>query len=128
MKRAGCGMDARLSATSAHFRRESTPPLSRLSGRRDGPGTEPAVKRLLVVPKYYFHVRNDINADDDVGVELSDEAAARAHAQEGARDLICHSIREHSRVNLDHHINVTDKTGIVLFPVTFRECFTLIGR
>jgi hypothetical protein len=79
------------------------------------------------VPRYYFHVRNDIDADDDEGVELADDAAARAYARNAARHLICHGIHEHGGVNLDHHIDVAGEEGIPLFQVPFRECFTITG-
>ena len=83
---------------------------------------------LLTVPLYYFHVRNDIVADDSEGAELLDEAAAREYAREAARDLVCASIHEHGGVNLEHRIDVADESGNILFAVTFREAFTITER
>ena len=78
------------------------------------------------MPHYHFHVRNDFDSDDEEGVELSDDAAAREFAVENARVLVCESIREYGNVNLDHYIEVTDGQRLALFAVTFREAFTIV--
>ena len=80
------------------------------------------------MPHYYFHVRNDLVADDSEGAELLDEAEAREYAREAARELVCAGIHEHGGVNLDHCIVVADEAGTILFAVTFREAFTITGQ
>lgn len=77
------------------------------------------------MPRYYFNIRNDADVDDPEGKELPDEAAAREHALESARDLVCAHIHEHAGVNLDHRIEVGDASGRTLFAVTFRDAFTI---
>jgi len=76
------------------------------------------------MPLYHFHVRNSEHTDDEEGTELPDLAAARQHALEGARDLVCSDIKK-GWLNLDHYIEVTDDTGALLFRLTFREAFEI---
>jgi hypothetical protein len=78
------------------------------------------------MPRFYFHVFNDEIALDEEGTELVDLAAAREHAVEGARSLVCESIH-HGHLNLDHRIEITDEKNARLMTVTFREAFTLEG-
>ena len=78
------------------------------------------------MPLYYFHVFNDETALDDEGTDLPDLAAAREHAVEGARSLVCESIHK-GHLNLDHRIEITDEKNARLLTVTFREAFTLEG-
>ena len=58
------------------------------------------------MPVYRFHIRNSEHTDDEEGTALPDLAAAREHALEGARDLVCADIRK-GWLNLDHYIEVT---------------------
>jgi hypothetical protein len=78
------------------------------------------------VPRYYFHIHNDLDAEDEEGTELPDLAAAREHALKGARDLVCHDIKQ-GHVNLDHHIIVANASGDELLKVSFRDAFTIAG-
>ena len=39
------------------------------------------------MPRFYFHLRNDLSVDDEEGVELPDLAAARDHAIYNARSI-----------------------------------------
>ena len=79
------------------------------------------------MPRYFFHIHNDEYVPDEEGQELADVAAARTCALEGARDLVCNSVKD-GHLNLDHYLSVADETGRVLFNVTFREAFTIEGR
>src|SRR3546814_2018267 len=80
---------------------------------------------IVFTPRFYFHIRNDLTADDEEGVELADETAAKEHALEGARSLVCASIHEHGSVNLDHRIEVTNDQHQRVLTLTFREAFTI---
>ena len=75
------------------------------------------------MPRYFFHVRDDIR--DEEGQELPDEGAALSTALEEARILGCESITQHATVHLNHQIVVTDNHGDQLFAVTFGEAFTI---
>lgn len=72
------------------------------------------------MPRYYFHVRDDIDVDDEEGAVLSDEIAARTKAVEGARELMCETLKA-GYIDLNHYILVTDDAGEVLFKLAFRD-------
>ena len=76
------------------------------------------------MPRYFFHLRNTIHSDDEEGQELPDAAAARDHALDCARELVCADIKR-GWLNLDHHIVVADDSGASLFSLTFREAFEI---
>lgn len=78
------------------------------------------------MPLYYFHLRNGLDAEDEEGVELLDEAAARGYAVECARDLASADVREGS-LNLEYAIEVTDGSR-TLFRVPYGEAIVLSGR
>ncbi|WP_129792365.1 hypothetical protein [Sphingosinicella sp. CPCC 101087] len=79
------------------------------------------------MPRYYFHLHNDMDVSDEEGMGLPDLEAAREQALENARVMACVSIKEQGNVNLDHYIEVTDERGEALFKLTFREAFTVTG-
>jgi hypothetical protein len=89
-------------------------------------GTQRGATRCLGMPRYYFHLYNDVVTTDDEGVELSDLAAAREHAIEEARVMVCESVKK-GHVNLEHRVTVTDETGANVLAITFREAFMLDG-
>lgn len=76
------------------------------------------------MPRYFFHLRNDAHTQDEEGKELPDLAAAREHALEAARDVVCGDIRR-GYLNLDHYVEVTDESGDTVLKLTFREAFTI---
>ncbi len=78
------------------------------------------------MPRYFFHVHDDIVARDPEGVELPDLAAARACAIEGARSLMMTQVEE-GRIHLDHWIEVTDQDDREVMRVPFSEAVTVTG-
>lgn len=72
------------------------------------------------MPRYFFHVYDDIIAQDEEGLELPDLAAARLNALIGARDLITEQVR-HGYIVLSHWIDVVDEQGEKVLVVTFRD-------
>ncbi|MDB5693258.1 MAG: hypothetical protein JWO81_2321 [Alphaproteobacteria bacterium] len=79
------------------------------------------------MPRFYFHVFNDVVAMDDEGIELADLAAAREQAMDSAREMVCEAINK-GHLNLDHRIEVTDESGAKLMTVSHRDAFTLTGE
>jgi hypothetical protein len=77
------------------------------------------------VPRYFFHLYNDIVSIDE-GTELAGVEVAKAKAADDARDMVCASVR-HGHLNLDHRIEVTDEAGELVAKVTFRDAFTIEG-
>ena len=72
------------------------------------------------MPRYFFHVYDDIVAQDEEGAELPNLAAARLYALKGARDLISEQVRRGYFV-LSHWIDVVDQQGEKVLTVTFQE-------
>jgi uncharacterized protein DUF6894 len=79
------------------------------------------------MPRFYFHVFNDVVAMDEEGAELPDLEAAREQALEAARELVCESIH-HGHLNLDHRIEVAGEGGEKLMTISYRDAFTLTGE
>jgi hypothetical protein len=72
------------------------------------------------VPRYFFHVYDDVIAEDEEGVELPNLAAARLNAVLSARDLIAEQVR-HGHFVLSHWIDVVDEQGEKVLTVTFGD-------
>jgi hypothetical protein len=72
------------------------------------------------VPRYFFHVYDDVIAQDEEGVELPSIEAARLNALIGARDLIAEQVRRGYFV-LSHWIDVVDEQGAPVLTVAFRD-------
>jgi hypothetical protein len=72
------------------------------------------------VPRYFFHVYDDVIAQDDEGAELPNLAAARLNALVGARDLISEQVKR-GYIVLSHWIDVVDEQGEKVLTVTFKD-------
>ena len=73
------------------------------------------------MPKFYFHLYNDMDVPDFEGVELADLAAARATAIEQARGMIGGMAKADGRIALSHYIDIEDQDERVLDTVIFRD-------
>lgn len=72
------------------------------------------------MPRYFFHVYDDVIAEDEEGAELPNVAAARLNALQGARDLIADQVKRGYFV-LSHWIDVTDEQGEKVMTVKFGD-------
>jgi hypothetical protein len=72
------------------------------------------------VPRYFFHVYDDVVAHDEEGIELPNIAAARLNALVGARSLISEQVK-HGYFEQSHWVDVVDEQGEAVLTVTFRE-------
>ena len=79
------------------------------------------------MPRYYFHLRDDLSVDDEEGQELPNLQAAREVALQNARSIACEAVHK-GHLNLDHRIDVADATGEIVLTLPFREAFTIEGR
>lgn len=79
---------------------------------------------LPVMPRFRFHVVNDIDAPDEEGEELANLAAAHLKAIDYARDLASAAVRL-GKLDLRHRIDVEDDEGKVLLTVTFADAIDL---
>ena len=76
------------------------------------------------MPRYFFHVYDDVVAHDDEGLELPNEAAARLKALIGARELMAEQVK-HGYLVQAPWIDIVDEQGGVLFSQTFGEALDI---
>ena len=79
------------------------------------------VSALANVPRFYFHLHNDMDVTDVEGIELPDLAAARALAVQQARVTFAETAKETGRIVLHHRIDIADEGGAILVSVKFGE-------
>ena len=79
------------------------------------------------MPRFYFHVYNDVIAIDEEGLELPDLETAREQAMESARELVCEGIHK-GHLNIDHRIEVEDEEHNNVLTVSYRDAFTVTGE
>lgn len=75
--------------------------------------------------RFYMHLSNGNGfTEDEEGVELEDENAAREKALSGARDLMAGDLRE-GELNLSSFIEVEDEAHRLLFTLHFSDAVKL---
>jgi hypothetical protein len=79
------------------------------------------------MPRYYFHIHNDVEAIDEEGVELLDLKAAQMIALHHARFTAAQSIKDTGRIALDHRIDIADEQGDILDTIYFRDAVAIKG-
>ena len=73
------------------------------------------------MPRFYFHLFNDVDAPDNEGLDLLDLAAARLHAGNQARFTAGETVKLQGRIDLRHRIDIEDHRGNVLDTVCFGD-------
>lgn len=73
------------------------------------------------MPRFFFHLHNDVDCPDDEGVELPDLEAARVHASRTARFTAGETVKDHGHIVGDHRIDIENGDGQVLDSVYFRD-------
>ena len=76
------------------------------------------------MPRYRFHIYNDVQTLDMEGREFPDFAAAHTDAIGSARDLMAADITSIGEINLGHWIELEDDDGEVVV-VNFRDAVTI---
>ena len=77
------------------------------------------------MPRFYFHLINDMDVPDDEGMDFPDLVSARARAVEQARGLIGELAKTEARIVLHHRIDIEDEQGAVLDTVHFRDIVSI---
>ena len=74
------------------------------------------------MPRFHFHLYDDLVSHDEEGVQLVDTAAAVAHATAEARQVAAAQVLT-GRIHLDHRIEVAagDENGPIVATVTFGD-------
>jgi hypothetical protein len=78
------------------------------------------------VPRFFFHVYDDVEALDEDGLDLPDVKAAHLEALRSARALACEQV-EKGYLNLHHRIDVEDDAGRRVTTVSFRDAVAVTG-
>ena len=73
------------------------------------------------MPRFYFHLRNDMSVNDEEGLELPNIENARARAEQYALDMSAASVLEQRKINLHHRIEVADDKGQTVLTVEFGD-------
>ncbi len=72
------------------------------------------------MPRFYFHVHDDVPALDEEGQEFQDFEAALLDAVPNARALAADEVLQ-GRLNLAHRIEIADHSGRIIASVPFGE-------
>ena len=78
------------------------------------------------MPRFYFHLYNDITSIDEEGLELPNAAVAIQKAITSAREIAAEAVRN-GRLVLDHRIEVADSSGEIVGKVPFRDVVEIEG-
>ena len=79
------------------------------------------------MPRFYFHLYDDLDAPDEEGVELADLETARGYARRNAVFTAGETIKETGRLVADHRIDIEDEQGNVLDTIYFRDAVKIEG-
>jgi hypothetical protein len=77
------------------------------------------------VPRYFFHIFDDLDVSDDEGSQFADLKTARVFGVQNARALMCEALRVEGRINLNHRIDIEDEQGRVVGRVHFADAVTI---
>lgn len=79
------------------------------------------------MPRYYFHLRNDLDVPDEEGLELPDLGAAIKAARENALFSLSQTAKDEAKINFSHRIDIEDEQGRILDTVWFRDVVKVEG-
>ena len=77
------------------------------------------------MPRFYFHLINDVDARDEEGKDLRDLEAAREHARRNVLFTAAESIREMGHLVRSHRIQIEDADGKVLDTIHFGDVISV---
>jgi hypothetical protein len=80
------------------------------------------------VPRYFFHVYDDVVALDDEGLKLENVTIARDSAVRAARGLAAAQIMEQGKVNIRHRIDVEDEERRPVLTLPFSAAFGVVDE
>jgi hypothetical protein len=74
------------------------------------------------MPKFFFHLHNNVHVHDDVGTDLPSLDEARIKAVGAARGVMAEDIIEEGHITLSHRITIANAAGDELLELPFRAC------
>lgn len=78
------------------------------------------------MPRYFFHIVDDVGAQDEEGVILPDLEAAQAYGLKGLRSLAIEQVQQ-GALNLAHRIEITNELGELVQAVHMRDAIEVTG-
>jgi hypothetical protein len=90
-------------------------------------GTKASGSRSVDMPRFYFHLHNDVHVPDPEGKELPNLEAALEYAASNALFTMAETLKEQASINLHHHIDIEDERGQVLATVRFKDVAKIEG-
>jgi hypothetical protein len=76
------------------------------------------------VPRFFFHLYDDLVSRDAEGVELADRQAAEEKAVESAREVAAAQVLN-GHLDLSHRIEVEDEAGEIVIMVPFGDVVSI---
>lgn len=76
------------------------------------------------MPRYFFHIHDDLDFQDEEGMELANPPAARAAALAGARGIMSEQVQK-GHLSLHHRIEVEDEEGDAVLTLPFGEAVVI---
>lgn len=77
------------------------------------------------MPRFYFHLHNDLETTDTEGRELPSSDAALRHAEREARVMASEAVLSRGHIVLSHSIEVTGDDGERVAQVRFGDVVTV---
>jgi hypothetical protein len=78
------------------------------------------------MPRYFFHLYDDLVTTDEEGIELPNLIEAEAFGLENARILAAEEVKR-GRLNLKHRLEIADESGVVFRRIPFAGAFELVS-
>ena len=72
------------------------------------------------MPRFYFHLYNDITSLDDEGQEYDNLPIAHQKAVAAAREMAAEAVKN-GHLTLSHRIEIADEAGEIVGTVWFRD-------
>lgn len=76
------------------------------------------------MPRYFFHLHNNVETIDEEGLELADFGAAERVARDEARKMAAENVHS-GHLCLSHSIEVTDISGKTVLLIRFGDVVTV---
>ena len=84
--------------------------------------------RFAGVPRFYFHVYDDVVALDEEGVDLATFAQVRDAAVLAARELATEEIKRKGTLTVKHRVEVEDEQGRPVLTMPFSAAFRIVDE
>jgi hypothetical protein len=73
------------------------------------------------MPRFYFHLHNDMDVPDQEGSELADLIGAIAEAQTQLLEVVAELLPSRREIVLSHRVDIEDELGAVLHSVRLSD-------